>query len=110
MSIIASAILAASIGIADLLSGINFAPIEDTEYGGSKTNEISCLTRSERKLLDEIECKVEILWAAHTNRLARVEAHKAANAERKSAIERVKNNVDKRKRRSVMPKNAGGVR
>lgn len=54
--------------------------------------------------------QVAIMWTAHTNRIAIVEARKEKNAERKSAIERVKNNVDKRKRRSVMPKSAGGVR
>lgn len=107
MSIIASIIIAAS--IADLFSGINFAPMEDTEYGGSQTNEISCITRSECKRLEEIERKVEILWTAHTNRLAKVEAHKAAVAEkRKSAIEQVRENA--KKRRSRLGKASGGVK
>lgn len=54
--------------------------------------------------------KVEILWTAHTNRLAEVEARKAATAKHRSAIDRVRENAKKRKRRSVMPKSAGGVK
>ena len=54
--------------------------------------------------------QVAIMWTAHTNRIAIVEARKTMTAERKSAIDRVRENAKKRKRCSVMPKNAGGVR
>lgn len=54
--------------------------------------------------------QVATLWTAHTNALAYVEARKAATAERKSAIDRVRENAKKRKRSSVMPKSAGGVK
>lgn len=58
--------------------------------------------------------QVAILWAAHTNRLVRrAETAKRAAAKRaagKTAVERVKENVKNRKRRSVMPKSAGGVK
>lgn len=57
--------------------------------------------------------QVSIMWAAHTNRLAYVAESKAAVEERKAgktAVERVKENAKKRKRRSVMPKSAGGVK
>lgn len=51
--------------------------------------------------------QVSVLWAEHTNHIAIVEARKK-NTERKSAIERVKENAQKRK--SKFGKSSGGVK
>ena len=53
--------------------------------------------------------QVAILWTAHTNRLARIEAHRAKVADRKSAVAQVRENAARRNRRSVVPNNVPGV-
>ena len=61
-----------------------------------------CYVRMTVSEYTNLVAKVDVLYAAHTNRLARVEAHKAKAEEHKRAIDRVKEN--ERKHKSVMGK------
>lgn len=107
MSIIASAILAAALPM--FTPQTQTLEYEDTlQYEAPCTNEVSCLTKSEVEMLYDLKRKVDILYAEHTNRLARIEARRTAAAERKSAIDRVRENAQKRK--SAMGKSSGGVK
>ena len=55
--------------------------------------------------------RVAIMWEAHTNRVAAVEARKAKAANgKKSGVERVKSNLKTHKRRSVIGNGSGGVK
>ena len=54
--------------------------------------------------------QVAIMWTAHTNRISIVAARKEKKTEHKSAIERVKENMKNRKRKSAIGRSAGGVK
>lgn len=52
--------------------------------------------------------QVAIMWTAHTNHIAIAEARRKEYAERKSAVERVRENAKRRK--SKLGKSPGGVK
>lgn len=112
MGVIASAILAVTVGFTGTTSDYSMKFENGLLVSIDEKAHSKHVNRVERQQAEMNEMKklVEMLWSERTNRLARVEAQKAKVAKDKSAIERVKDNVDKRKRRSVMPKSAGGVR
>lgn len=110
MNIIASIIIAGStVFVNTPEEALNYNPPSDTlelhivpVETSVLTNIPAVVTNEPWKTLFEMREKVDALWTAHTNLLARIEAHKAKAEEHKRAIDRVKENAKKHK--SVMGK------
>lgn len=93
--------IAIAIIAATYMWSTNDIPVQE-ENDVLKCEEVSLLTRDERTRLDELERKVGVLYAAHTNRLVEC---------KRTAVERVMENTKKnRKRKSAVGRSAGGVR
>lgn len=100
MSIIASAILAAATYTFTPQNPYAVSIIEATP---------TVVTNEPFAALFDMQKKVEILWAQHTNELAIIRRSREEREKRKqSAIERVKENQKKRK--SKLGKASGGVK
>lgn len=112
MNIIASAILATTVGFTGSVCDYSMNFENGLLVSVDEEAHSNYVIRVERQQaeLNETKKLVEMLWSVHTNRIARIEARHANVKTSKSAVERVKENAEKRKRRSVMPKNAGGVK
>lgn len=109
MSIIASAILAVTVGFTGTTCDYSMkfengvlVSIDEKAYS-------NYVTRVERQQVEMNEMKklVDMLWLERINRLARVMAHKEHQA-KQAAIQKVRENVKKHK--SAMGKSSGGVK
>ena len=114
MSIIASILLAATVAWeSSHTNGVfNYDPPTQTlEFKPIICTPVDdCYVRLTVTEYTNLMHQVDVLWTAHTNHLANIERHRKAMEERKSALDKVKDNLNNRKRKSKMGRSAGGVK